>query len=135
LEIHQEMFAPFGMDLLMGFYHFLGYENVLRKSFKTIHDSDEYDEVIRTTDVLITASPMAVLQNLAGGGHPIYLQRPDYASDFIPFFETLNVPIIQGYDAASLSSAIESLPGVVYGKLSHSDHKIIEFVKKAFDLG
>lgn len=135
LELHQAIFAPFKMDLLMGFYHFLGYEKVLQQSFKTIHDWEEYDEVVRSTDVLISASPMAVLQNLAGGGRPIYLQRPDYDRDFIPLFKSLNIPIVVGYDAISLSSAIESLSGVVYGKLSQSDHNVIEFIKKAFNLG
>ncbi|HEX5670218.1 MAG TPA: hypothetical protein VFX66_01680 [Sulfuricurvum sp.] len=135
LESHQAMFAPFEMDLLMGFYHFLGYEKVLQKSFKTIHEWEEYDEVIRSTDVLITASPMAVLQSLAGGGRPIYLQRPDYASDFIPLFQSLNIPIVEGYDSASLMTAVSSLSKVTYGKLSQSDHKVIEFIKKAFHLG
>ena len=135
LESHQAMFAPFEMDLLMGFYHFLGYEKVLQKSFKTIHEWEEYDEVIRSTDVLITASPMAVLQSLAGGGRPIYLQRPDYASDFIPLFQSLNISIVEGYDSASLMTAVSSLSKVTYGKLSQSDHKVIEFIKKAFHLG
>ncbi len=50
LEKYQALFAPFQMDLLMGFYHFLGYENMLRESFKTIHESEDYDEVICHTD-------------------------------------------------------------------------------------
>ncbi|MFA6189395.1 MAG: hypothetical protein WC680_08980 [Sulfuricurvum sp.] len=135
LEIHQAMFAPLDMDLLMGFYHFLGYEKVLQKSFKTIHEWEEYDEVIRSTDVLITASPMAALQNLAGGGRPIYLQRPDYASDFVPLFKSLNIPVVEGYNSEFLMTAVSSLHEVAYGKLSQSDHKVIEFIKKAFNLG
>lgn len=135
LEIHQAMFAPFEMDLLMGFYHFLGYERVLQKSFKTIHEWEEYDEVIRCTDILITASPMAVLQNLAGGGRPIYLQRPDYVNDFIPLFQSLNIPIVEGYDTASLERAVNSISAVIYGKLSQSDHKVVEFIKKTCNLG
>lgn len=135
LELHQGMFAPFKMDLLMGFYHFLGSEKVLQQSFKTIHDWEEYDEVIRSTDVLITASPMAVLQSLAGGGRPIYLQRPDYVRDYVSLFESLNIPIVEGYDAVSLEKAIASLPTRVYKKLSHSEHNIIQFIKKSFNLG
>lgn len=135
LEIHQAMFALFNMDLLIGFYHFLGYEKVLQNSFKTIHDWEEYDEVIRSTDILITASPMAVLQNLAGGGRPIYLQRPDYVNDFIPLFQSLNIPIVEGYDASSLERAVNSISAVIYGRLSQSDHKVVEFIKKTCNLG
>ncbi len=96
LELHQALFAPYKMELLMGFYHFLGYENSLKESFTTIHESEEYDTVIRHTDVLISASPMAVLQNLSGGGRPIYLQRPDYARDFLPLFEKMGIPVVDG---------------------------------------
>lgn len=135
LERHQEMFASFEMEMLMGFYHFLGYEKALQNSFKNFHEWEGYDEVIRGTDILITASPMAALQNLAGGGRPIYLQRPDYANDYIPLFKSLNIPIIEGYNSASLETAVNTLSSVVYGKLSQSDHKVIEFIQKAFDLG
>jgi len=130
LEAHQTMFAPYNMDLLMGFYHFLGYEKTLQNSFKSFYEWEEYDDVIRSTDVLVTASPMAVLQNLAGGGRPIYLQRPDYVTDFIPLFESLNIPIIMGYDKDLLAETVNSLESVVYGKLSQSDHKVIELIKK-----
>lgn len=135
LELHQAMFAPFEMDLLMGFYHFLGYEKALEKSFNTIYEWEDYDEVIRSTDVLITASPMAALQSLAGGGRPVYIQRPDYVRDYLPLFESLHIPIVEGYDAASLAAAINSLPEIAYGKLSQSDQKVTGFIKKAFDLG
>jgi hypothetical protein len=135
LGLHQEIFAPYKMDLVMGFYHFLGCEKDLQKSFKTIYEWEKYDEVIRSTDILITASPMAVLQSLAGGGRPIYLQRPDYTTDFIPLFESLNIPIIMGYDKASITVAVDSLSSVVYGKLSQSDHNVIEFIRKTFNLG
>jgi hypothetical protein len=135
LGLHQEMFASYKMDLLMGFYHFLGCEKDLQKSFKTIHEWEKYDEVIRATDVLITASPMAALQCLAGGGRPVYLQRPDYVRDYLPLFESLHIPIVDGYDAALLESTINSLANVVYKKLEQSDHKVIEFIQKAFNLG
>ncbi|HEX5623533.1 MAG TPA: hypothetical protein VFX57_03725 [Sulfuricurvum sp.] len=135
LETNQALFAPYEMDLLMGYYHFLGYEKSLEKSFKKIHDSEEYDEVIRTTDILITASPMAALQNLAGGGRPIYLQRPDYSTDFTLYFKALQVPVIEGYDERALADAIKSLPALNYPELTQNNHNISEFIKNAFNLG
>jgi len=135
LGTHQEMFAPFKMDLLMGFYHFLGCEKDLQKSFNTIHEWEAYDEVIRSTDVLITASPMAVFQCLAGGGRPIYLQRPDYTNDYLSLFESFHIPIVLGYDASSLAAAINTIGDVAYVKPEKSDHKVIEFIQKAFNLG
>ncbi len=129
LELNQALFAPYKMELLMGFYHFLGYENSLKKSFTTIHETEEYDTVIRNTDVLISASPMAVLQNLSGCGRPIYLQRPDYARDFLPLFEKMGIPVIDGYDKEQLMEIINNQSSNSYQNYQRSNKEIIEFIR------
>jgi hypothetical protein len=134
LEKYQNLFAPLQMDLLMGFYHFLGYENTLRDSFKTIYDSDDYDEVIRHTDRLVTASAMAVLQNLASGGRPIYVQRPDYTRDFIPLFEAMGIPIVDGFNKEQLMEIINNKLSNNYHNYQKSNKKISEFIRKALIL-
>jgi len=134
LEKNQAMFAPFKMELLMGFYHFLGYEKCLKNSFSTIHESEAYDEVIRRTEVLISASPQAVLQNLAGGGKPVYLQRPDYSRDFLPLFELMGVPVIDGYKKEELIRIIALDSSHNNRTMRQSDQKIIKFIRKCLDL-
>jgi len=133
LEKHQALFAPLQMDLLMGFYHFLGYEKTLSESFKRIYDSEDYDEVIQHTDVLITASPIAVLQNLASGGHPVYLQRPDYTRDFIPLFEEIGIPIVDGYNKERLMEIINNQLLNSYQYYQKSNKKVSEFIRKAIN--
>jgi len=134
LQTHQSLFAPYKMELLMGFYHFLGYENSLKESFNAIHESEEYDTVIRHTDVLISASPMAVLQNLSGGGRPIYLQRPDYTRDFLPLFEKMGIPVIDGYNKERLMEVISKQTSKSYQNYQRSNKEVIEFIRKAFTL-
>ncbi len=129
LELHQALFAPYKMELLMGFYHFLGYENSLKESFSVIHESEEYDTVIRHTDLLISASPMAVLQNLSGGGRPIYLQRPDYTRDFFPLFEKMGIPVVDGYDKEQLIEIINNQSSKSYQNHQRSNKEIIEFIR------
>ncbi|MDP3588809.1 MAG: hypothetical protein Q8R58_12230 [Sulfuricurvum sp.] len=129
LELNQALFAPYKMELLMGFYHFLGYESSLKESFSSIHESEEYDTVIRHTEVLISASPMAVLQNLSGGGRPIYLQRPDYARDFLPLFEKMGIPVIDGYDKEQLIEIINNQSSNSYQIHQRSNKEIIEFIR------
>lgn len=133
LEKYQEVFQSAKMDLLMGFYHFLGYENSLKESFGTIHDAEAYDEVVRRTDVLISASPQALLQNLAGGGRPVYLQRADYADDFIPLFATLNIPVVTELTQEQLMQAISTALSNNYHQIDKSNTKVIEFIRKTFD--
>jgi len=134
LELHQALFAPYKMELLMGFYHFLGYENSLKESFSAIHESEEYDTVIRHTDVLISGSPMAVLQNLSGGGRPIYLQRPDYPRDFLPLFEKMGIPIVDGYDKEQLMDVISKQSSKSYQNYQRSNKEIIEFIRNKLTL-
>jgi len=134
LEKHQEMFKPFNMELLMGFYHFLGYENALKESFSTIHECELYDKVIQCSEILVSASPQAVLENLAGGGKPVFLQRPDYTKDFAPLFESLNVPIVDGYAQEQLMQGIKEASSQTYHEIKNSNTKVIEFIRKTFDL-
>ncbi len=135
LEINQKMFSDLNMDLLMGYYHFLGYEKQLLSSFKMIHECEVYDEVIMGTDVLISASPTAVLQNLCSGGHPIFLQRPDYVRDFIPLFTALNIPIIEGYDKDKLMKVISNCLSNSYQNVPKSTEKVTKFILEALNLG
>lgn len=135
LDVNQKMFADLNMDLLMGYYHFLGYEKQLVSSFNTIHECEEYDDVIMNTDVLISASPMAVLQNLASGGHPVFLQRPDYTRDFIPLFSTLDIPIVEGYDKDKLMQVISNCLSNSYQNVPKSTEKVTKFVLEALNLG
>ncbi|MDD2827987.1 MAG: hypothetical protein PHW18_00260 [Sulfuricurvum sp.] len=134
LEKNQALFKPLEAELLMGFYHFLGYENALKESFKTIHECEEYDEIIRKSEILVSGSPQAVLQNLAGGGKPIYLQRPDYVRDFIPLFDTLSIPIVEGFSQEQLMQRVKTVVSNNYHTIEKSNTKVIEFIRKTFIL-
>jgi hypothetical protein len=134
LEKNQEMFKSLKMELLMGFYHFMGYENSLKGSFSRIHECEAYDDVIRHSEILISASPMAVLQSLAGGGKPIFIQRPDYERDFISLFMMLNIPVVEGYNEEQLMQAISMSSSNSYKKIKNSNTKVIEFIRKSFNL-
>ncbi len=134
LEKNQSIFKPLNAELLMGFYHFLGYEKSLKESFTTIHECEAYDEIIRKSEILISASPMAVLQNLAGGGKPIFLQRTDYPRDFIPLFNSLNIPIVEYFTQEHLMQAISKASSNNYQKIKKSNSQVIEFIRKSFNL-
>jgi len=87
------------------------------------------------TDVLISASPMAVLQNLTSGGHPVFLQRTDYTRDFIPLFSTLEIPIVEGYDKDKLMQVISNCLSNSYQNVPKSTEKVTQFILEALNLG
>jgi len=117
-------------DLLLGFYYFLDYEDELKNEFNNHHEFEDYDEVIQKSQILISASPQAILENLASGGQPIYIQRADYVTDFNTLFEELNIPIIKNYDKAQLINIISNINNHKYEKLDKNSNKLIQNIKE-----
>lgn len=134
LLVNLDMFTALEMELVIGFYYFLGYEDKLAPAFTTQHEFEEYDEVVQSSKIFVTASPQAALENLASGGRPVYIQRPDYVRDFMPLFASLNIPVVDGFDKTRL---LELLDGVVshnYHPLEQSTQRIAEFLKETLSL-
>jgi spore coat polysaccharide biosynthesis predicted glycosyltransferase SpsG len=107
---------------------------MLKTKFKNYHEFEDYEEMIKKTDILITASPQAVLESLACGGKPIYFQREDYTQDFQQLFDKLNVPIILNYNKHQLSEVIKSISTHKYLKIGQNSNKITNFIKETLNL-
>lgn len=121
-------------ELQLGFYYFLDYEDFLKDRFKKHHEFEEYEAMIQKTDILITASPQAVLESLASGGRPIYLQRADYTRNFIELFEALGVPVVETLDIDQVTSIINAMESKKDYKIEHFSQKISEFIKENLNL-
>ena len=134
LDKHISLVEDLNPDLLLGFYYFLDYEDMLKEKFENHHEFEDYDEVIQKSEILITASPQAVLENLASGGKPIYIQRDDYTSDFLELFESMNIPIVKNYDKTQLSEIINSINSHNYVKMQHNSDKLINSIKETLNL-
>ena len=128
------MFEKLEADLIVGFYFFLDYEAKIAPSFTNAHEFEDYDEVLQASKVFVTASPQAVLESLASGGRPIYVQRPDYVRDFLPLFESLNIPIVDGFDKEKLSLLLDSVLSHTYHQMPQTTQKIANFLKDNLSL-
>ena len=134
LEKHIDFIADLKPHLQLGFYYFLDYEDELREKFEHCYDFEEYEEMILETDTLITCSPQAVLDSLASGGKPIYLQREDYIHDMDELFKELNIPIITNYNKCDLDVILETLSQRKYGDLMDKCHSIVKNIKEKLNL-
>lgn len=114
--------------LLSGYYYFLDYEDELKKRFKTSYDFEDYDDFITSCNILITASPQAVLQCIASGGKPIYFQREDYSTKYLKLFESLNVPIIENYDKNKLMQILRDIDSYAPKNLSKNSDKLLQYI-------
>ncbi len=109
LAKHLDFIEGIEVHLQLGFYYFVDYESMLKEKFSNYFEFEEYPEMIRSTDILITASPQAVLESLASGGRPVYFQREDYPDDFVDLFYDLGVPVVLHYDKKVLLDSLRSL--------------------------
>ena len=134
LERHLDFVEDLKPHLQLGFYYFLDYEEMLKTKFVDYFEFEEYDDMIMQSKILITASPQAVVDSLASGGKPIYMQREDYTRDFIPLFESLNIPIVYNYDKNQINVIIEKINEQNYGKLAKNSNKIANFLKVSLNL-
>ena len=134
LEKHFEFVEELNPNLQLGFYYFLDYEDMLKEKFVNHFEFEEYEVMIKSTKVLLSASSQAVLDSLASGGKPIYFQREDYATDFVPLFEKLNVPIVRNYDKKHLSVILETINNRKYDKFEANGNKITQFIKESLNL-
>jgi hypothetical protein len=134
LEKHLDFIDGLDVHLQLGFYYFLDYEAMLIKKFPKHSEFDDYQETIKRSAILITASPQAVLESMACGGKPIYFQREDYTRDFIELFESLGVPIVENYDKKFLCDLIQNLDANKYHEIEHFSNKMSKFIKQSLNL-
>ncbi|WP_457749862.1 hypothetical protein [Sulfurimonas sp.] len=134
LEKHFDFIEDLHPHLQLGFYYFLDYEEMLKTKFVNYFEFEEYDEMIMQSKILLTASPQAVLDSLASGGKPIYIQREDYSQDFKPLFENLNIPIVTHYDKNHIKVIIETINEQNYGNIEKNCNKIANFLKESLIL-
>jgi hypothetical protein len=134
LEKHLDFIEDLHPYLQLGFYYFLDYEEMLKTKFVNYFEFEEYDAMIMQSNILITASPQAVLDSLASEGKPIYIQREDYTQDFNALFESLNIPIVYNYDKNHLNVILETVLTRNYRKIEKNSNKIANFLKESLNL-
>ena len=134
LQKHIECLKGYDLYLQLGFYYFLDYEAMLQKEFPNHFEFEEYEEMIKRSDILLTSSPQAVLESLASGGRPIYIQREDYTKNYIPLFESLGVAVLDRFEKEKCDKIIKSLSYERYKKIEKKCYKITNFLKKSLNL-
>lgn len=134
LEKHFDLIKEIHPYLQLGFYYFLDYEEMLKKKFINYFEFEEYDTMVMQSKILITSSPQAVLDSLASGGRPIYIQREDYTQDFNELFESLNIPIVFNYDKNHFNRILKSIHTRIYKKIEQNSNKIANFLKESLNL-
>ena len=134
IEKNFAFFDGVEINILLGFYYFLDYEEMLKEKFSSYYEFEEYDEVIMKSKILVTSSPQAALENLASGGKPIYVQREDYPTSFDELFKNLNIPMLKNYENKQLMTILKDLENHEYYKVEHNSDKTFKSLKESLNL-
>jgi len=103
---HVDFFEGAGMELLLGQYFFVKYEDDLAKLFDGLHEAEEYSELLCSSSQVVTASAQCALDAKAANADVIYLKKPEDAACLLQQFETFGIKIIDGFSKEQLIEAL-----------------------------
>ena len=105
---NEDFFKAFDMELLLGNYFFVKYEDDLAKLFSTLHEPEEYENLIKSSSTVVTASGQTALEAKVSGAKVIYLalpQRELYEKDLL---ESYGITVIDGFDIENLIESLQN---------------------------
>ena len=86
------------MELLLGHYFYVKYERDLEKLFTTLHESEEYVDLICSSSHIVTSSYQTALESNATGTKVIFVEIKTLNSKQKALFKLLGIIIIIGFD-------------------------------------
>jgi hypothetical protein len=96
-----DFFKDSNMELLLGNYFYIKYEDDLAKIFDTLHEPEEYQELICSSSHIVTASFQTALEAVVAGAKVTYLELNNLTIAEKELFKLLDVIIIIGFNKES----------------------------------
>ncbi|MFT7880874.1 MAG: hypothetical protein ABXS91_10830 [Sulfurimonas sp.] len=98
---HREFFQDSGMELLLGNYFFVKYEDELAALFERLHEAEEYEELLKSSSHIVTASGQTALEAHVCGANVVYIKTS--REEIIPLsvIKGLDIPVVEGFDRAA----------------------------------
>lgn len=101
-----DFFKEFDMELLLGNYFFVKYEDDLAKLFSTLHEPEEYGDLIKGSSTVVTCSAQTALEVKASGGRSIYLHITNNPLYPIGMLGEYGIEIIDGFNIEALQTVL-----------------------------
>jgi len=129
-----EAFKGLDVTLLEGYYFFLQYGNELSSKFKTVEDSENYDEVLKKANKFITSSPQTALEALAAGSNPIYLKRPGVSNIWEKYLQSYGIATIPTFDHKLIQEKLlDSLNNIMKKTKKEVAKEVATYIKDNFN--
>jgi len=125
---NEEFFNSFEMELLLGHYFFVKYEDDLAKLFSCLHEPEEYTELLTQSSTVITASSQAALEARASGARVIFIQTGEDSLYPIDVLHLYGIETVKGFDVEVLKETLsQDIPSI---QKELTPYKIEKLLKK-----
>jgi len=93
-----DFFKDSKMELLLGHYFYVKYENDLEKIFDTLHEPEEYMDLICSSSRVVTASFQTAIEASVAGAEVIFINISKISHKKKELLLLLNVILIESFD-------------------------------------
>lgn len=104
---NEDFFKSLDMELLLGNYFFVKYEDDLARLFSTLHEPEEYMDLIKSSSCIVTASAQTAIEAKASGAKVIYIHLSDDALYPLELLSSYGIEIVNGFDAKDVANYLE----------------------------
>lgn len=123
---NEAFFKACDMELILGNYFFVKYEDDLAKLFSTLHEPEEYVDLIKSSACVVTASGQTALEAKASGAKVIFLNIENNAIYPATLLSAYGIAIVDGFDSEKLKHHLQNDVSIAEKSIQKIDVKKIE---------
>jgi len=126
---NSDFFKALDMELLLGHYFYVKYEDDLAKIFKTLHEAEEYTELICSSKRVVTASVQTALEAKVSGAEIVFIELKELMNNEKELLISLGIETINSFEVEALERAFAQ--GVVKSEniVEKSNTIVAEIIK------
>jgi len=93
-----DFFKEMNMELLLGHYFYVKYEDELAKLFNTLHEAEEYTDLICSSSDVVTTSFQTAIEAYVAGAKVIYIENVPLKKEEKDLLKLLEIIIIISFN-------------------------------------
>jgi len=101
-----DFFKDLKMELLLGNYFYVKYEDDLAKIFTTLHEAEEYTDLIRSSSRVVTSSFQTALEATVAKAEVIFIEIGNLTKEERKFLLLLNIKLIINFNKEDYEHAL-----------------------------
>jgi len=95
---NKDFFEENKMELLLGHYFYVKYENDLAKIFTKLHEAEEYIDLICSSKIVVTSSLQTALEARISGAKVIFIDDSNQENCLKEILDNLQISTINGFN-------------------------------------